>query len=155
MKWLGERIRILPRRDTKFTGWNLRLSGLSDEVAAPLSLWLGLGHWSCSSNHCCSVDFSGTIPPWKLSGCFTALMNQDLTQWTHYIVITMNLGNCVGFPSETSLWVFQVSRPSLGHKPGAALQQALADRGTEGFIFMLYYTGNWNNVTKSERWTPG
>lgn len=127
MTWLGERI----RKDTKFTGWNPRLSGLSDKVAAPLSLWLGLGHWSCRrSNHIltwrfvsCSVDFSGTIPPWKLSGCLTALMIQDLTQWTQYIVITMNLGNCVGSPSETSLWVFQVSRPSLGHKPRAALQQ--------------------------------
>ena len=44
MKWLDEKISILLKKDTKFTGWNPGLSELNDKAAAHLAVLLGLEH---------------------------------------------------------------------------------------------------------------
>lgn len=90
MKWLDEKICILPKKDTKLSGWTPGPSELNDKAAAHLAVLLGLEHWFWkTSSHilkCKYVsyyfDFSGTIPSLKLSRGLTALLNQDLTQWT-------------------------------------------------------------------------
>lgn len=44
MKWLDEKISILPKKDTKFTGWDPGPSGLNDKATAHLAVLLGLEH---------------------------------------------------------------------------------------------------------------
>jgi len=38
MKWLDEKVSILPKKDTKFTGWNPGRSELNDKTAAYLAV---------------------------------------------------------------------------------------------------------------------
>lgn len=44
MKWMDENTSVLPKKDTKFTGWSPGPSELNDKPAAHLAVLLELQH---------------------------------------------------------------------------------------------------------------